>query len=51
MPSRCALTATCNAHLPPMPAFLCPVDAEVRRHFGAFGPIAEVKLYRKVRLC
>lgn len=23
-------------------------DAEVRRHFGAFGPIAEVKLYRKV---
>ncbi|KAL4437767.1 hypothetical protein ABPG77_005679 [Micractinium sp. CCAP 211/92] len=22
-------------------------DAEVRRHFGAFGPIAEVKLYRK----
>lgn len=22
-------------------------DAEVRRHFGAYGPIAEVKLYRK----
>lgn len=22
-------------------------DAEVRRHFGAFGPVAEVKLYRK----
>lgn len=24
-----------------------PADAEVRRHFGAFGAIAEVKLYRK----
>ena len=39
------------------PAYLSPsspappalADAEVRRHFGAFGPIAEVKLYRKVR--
>lgn len=48
-----ALTAlaACLSGLDGGPAPTPPprADAEVRRHFGAFGPIAEVKLYRKVR--
>jgi nucleolysin TIA-1/TIAR len=48
--------ASCPSRQPAAPFSLAPpcshptncgADAEVRRHFGAFGPIAEVKLYRK----
>ena len=34
-----------TSHPPARSSF--PPDAEVRRQFGSFGPIAEVKLYRK----
>ena len=42
-----APAAAAAAHTAPAPAPARAADAEVRRQFGAFGNIAEVKLYRK----